>query len=406
MAAEFAFTPDDLDEVRGSCSLLADSDLDRIRASILQHSLTQRPSVMTSIQHSQRLTQADMDRESTISNPISALSGRVRPPPVSISVMPAEDTAQPVPPPPQDIRSPTSGAPRSGGIALGDDDDDLPTKQPATSLFGDDSAGVGMRRVTSSGSLHRGTLESIDGDSTNGDDSEGVYMQRRSRASGRSTGGGPRSFSRSAHSAAALGAGANPRLKSGAVRADEVLRMLSMAHRGDNALIQPQLLSYVRAIFLEILRVRYWHDIEKGKIPRQSHSAKFLLYSVEVAVDKVEEDTGSLDWRVIRREITELPLSIRMLAYFDESFSHAGPLGYSTYYLGKLEARREKRAVYMLTSFIDAHEHAQSKVHEFIVSEEEDEQEQSPEELKVIEESKQAVSIRCWRDSMTRRLLV
>lgn len=51
----------------------------------------------------------------------------------------------------------------------------------------------------------------------------------------------------------------------------------------------------------------------------------------------------------------------------------------------------------MLTSFIDAHEHAQSKVHEFISAEGEDGGEegeivQSPEELKVIEESKEAVS--------------
>ena len=79
---------------------------------------------------------------------------------------------------------------------------------------------------------------------------------------------------------------------------------------------------------------------------------------------------------------------------------------------GKLEARWEKRAVYMLTSFIEAHVHAQNKIHSFISSDDEPNYEggqmdektfvegsqvsstQTPEELQVIEESQIAV---CWK---------
>ena len=65
-------------------------------------------------------------------------------------------------------------------------------------------------------------------------------------------------------------------------RASNLSRLLS--HHQDrpgglNSVIIPDLLAYVRAIFLEIVRVKYWNLIEGGKLPRLSHSAQFLLYS-------------------------------------------------------------------------------------------------------------------------------
>ena len=39
---------------------------------------------------------------------------------------------------------------------------------------------------------------------------------------------------------------------------------------------------------------------------------------------------------------------------------------------GKLEARWEKRSVYMLTSFIEAHTHAQKKIHSFVTFDDDD----------------------------------
>ena len=62
--------------------------------------------------------------------------------------------------------------------------------------------------------------------------------------------------------------------------------------------------------------------------------------------------------------------------------------------------RKEKRDVYMLTSFIAAHQHAQNKIHEFLVLDDHeaaagpggtDESSRSPEEQLVISESAEAV---------------
>lgn len=53
-----------------------------------------------------------------------------------------------------------------------------------------------------------------------------------------------------------------------------------------------QLLKYVRSIFLAMVRVRYWHDIEQGKLPRKSKSAKFLLYSIEVGQEDAGKEEG------------------------------------------------------------------------------------------------------------------
>ncbi len=43
----------------------------------------------------------------------------------------------------------------------------------------------------------------------------------------------------------------------------------------------------MRAIFLEIVRVKYWQQIESGKLPRLSKSAQTLLYTVDVGLDEV-----------------------------------------------------------------------------------------------------------------------
>jgi len=253
----------------------------------------------------------------------------------------------------------------------------IATNNPATSLFGHSPTpksgdGGPLRRVIS---VEEPTHELEDTDLE--ESMERIKYERQNR--------------RTRAQAVSVGnnSGSLQRTKSMSMKADEIVRLLSMSGRGMGGLLIPELLTYVRAVFLEIVRVRYWHDIERGKIPRLSHSAKFLLYSIEVGADKVVEDRGAQDWLLVNSEITEQPLSIRLLSFLDATL----PGTYFTYYLGKLEARREKRAVYMLNSFIDAHEHAQRRVHEFIVVDDDDEERaQSPEEIKVIDESKQAVS--------------
>lgn len=81
-------------------------------------------------------------------------------------------------------------------------------------------------------------------------------------------------------------------------RVADVSRLLSQHNRGPDAVIIPDLLAYVRAVFLEIVRVKYWQHIEGGKLPRLSYSAQFLLYSVDFGMDEVRNPVGSQDWYV------------------------------------------------------------------------------------------------------------
>eukprot|EP01038_Epipyxis_sp_PR26KG_P010392 gene10392-13958_t len=184
-------------------------------------------------------------------------------------------------------------------------------------------------------------------------------------------------------------------------RIREISRLLSMSTRGTNPLINSTLLSYVRAIFLEIVRVKYWHNIEGGKLPRLSHSAQFLLYSVDVGLDSVKEEYGAQDWLCIEKELDYKSMAIEFLSFIDTNIPIC-PCYWTSQTLGKLEARRDKRAVYILTSFIDSHEHAQKKIHGFLTVDDDEllhvptehnanELYQTPEEKKVITESRQAV---------------
>lgn len=53
--------------------------------------------------------------------------------------------------------------------------------------------------------------------------------------------------------------------------------------------IQKDLCVYVRSIFLEIVRVQYWKQIECGKLPREGYATETMLYSIEYALDRVDE---------------------------------------------------------------------------------------------------------------------
>jgi hypothetical protein len=199
------------------------------------------------------------------------------------------------------------------------------------------------------------------------------------------------------------------------MRLQRMSRLLTTNQRGNESEISNELLAYVRSIFLEIVRVKYWHFIEIGKLPRLSFSAKFLLYTIEVGLDEVSNDTKrvqsacSKDWVCLEDEIALRTPAISFLSFLEKTLPKACTNNLIARPLSFLETRKEKREVYMLTSFIEAHEHAQSKIHKFLNVEMEDDDDdlisenlqpvhaqppvyQSPEELLVIEESKRAVS--------------
>ncbi len=397
MAAEFCFTPQDLDEVRDSCSLYADTNLESLYRDSERMSM-QSVVYGASFSNTHYPSEVPMDSRNSKHGRMS-LMAKPSAPTVAVSTAVSNASSPSLSPMHigENIESGHSKMPSTAsdlGSALhdvfgnsGDEETgNVHAKNPASEVFAEDSH-RGLQSSLRSPNYSPPTPHDPEEDinSLNAD-LDRVRQERETRGNRRSS---TRSFSQGGRNSHNVEQGRSKSVSM--IKASDLVRMLSMSTRGPGAFIMPQLLAYVRAIFLEILRVRYWHDIERGKLPRQSHSAKYLLYSVEVGVDEVDQELGARDWNCINREIVDQPLSIRILSSVDTFLPHT----YGTYYLGKLEARREKRAVYMLNSFIDAHEHAQKKVHEFIATEEDDGEDvkiQSPEELKVIEESKQAVS--------------
>lgn len=155
--------------------------------------------------------------------------------------------------------------------------------------------------------------------------------------------------------------------------------------------VVPEVLSYVRSVFLEIVRAQYWHEIESGRLPRLSHSAQFLLYSIDVGLDHLEETSGAQDWTCIKKEIESKFFGYGLLVRGEKSVS-SFVASHCTTLIARLEALQDKRAVYILESFISAHEAAQEEVHSFLVEADCNNSFVPPEETKVVEESKRAVS--------------
>lgn len=195
---------------------------------------------------------------------------------------------------------------------------------------------------------------------------------------------------------------------SNTIRIQRMNELLSSRSKSSNAIVLGELLVFIRTIFLEIVRVQYWHFIEIGKLPRQSFSAQFLLYSIDVGLDEVNAQAlthGSkvnhainhtFDWHCIEKELDYRLPGIPVLTFLNKTFSSSKACHTTTaHFLSFLETRKEKRDVYMLTSFIEAHEHAQAKIHDFLGLDgnvlHKTVVPQTPEEAKVISESKLAV---------------
>lgn len=163
----------------------------------------------------------------------------------------------------------------------------------------------------------------------------------------------------------------------------------------DPALVKQRQVAIVRGIFLSMVRVHYWHEIEHGKLPRKSKASQILLYSVEKGQD-MSEGKGARDWACIKKKLNFKPLINTALAYLEDHTPSYLLFGYPSDYLNKVECNAEERAVYLLTSFISAHAHAQHQLHTFISGGEDSgssgvERLPSAEELQVMAESQEAV---------------
>jgi hypothetical protein len=144
-----------------------------------------------------------------------------------------------------------------------------------------------------------------------------------------------------------------------------VCRLLEMSHRGERPVLIQEVLSSVRAVFLEIVRVKYWEYIESGKLPRLSKSTQTLLYTVDVGCDEVERKDGARDWVCLEQELDGPWPVAKALMILEQRVPFCFP-EWTSYMLSRHEARLDKRSVYTLTSFIEAHEHAQRKISYFV----------------------------------------
>lgn len=182
------------------------------------------------------------------------------------------------------------------------------------------------------------------------------------------------------------------RMQSRVDRITGLSRLLSRADRGSNPTMVPQVLKYVRTIYLEIVRTSYWKGIETGKLQRTSYAVQFLLYSVDLALDEISkgEDNnwyiGLKDFDSIQTETSQTPVYLKVIKWLTETTRSS----YLHSLLSNLEARRLKRTVVILQSFIEAHVYAAKKIHSFIVDDEDNDEasaEYLPEEIRVKDES-------------------
>ena len=159
--------------------------------------------------------------------------------------------------------------------------------------------------------------------------------------------------------------------------------------------LHERLLVHIRIIFYEIVRAQYWGHITAGKIPRESYSSKVLLYSIDIALNNCKNDSlktkgCSGDWFYIEEVIhSNEKLFLSIMAFLDRITPQF--CNYFRYLSGWSLSRKTKRAVYLLTCFIDAHERAKAMIHSFI-SDSAENTARLPEEESIVAESVEAVS--------------
>ena len=147
---------------------------------------------------------------------------------------------------------------------------------------------------------------------------------------------------------------------------------------------------------MEIVRTNYWKSIKTGKLHRTSYAVQFLLYSIDLGLDEISKGannwyTGLKDFDYINTEISQVPKYLSILRWLTEisksSYIH------SIY--SRFEARRMKRNVVILQSFIEAHTYAAKTIHSFIEDDESNDTSSAylPEEIRVKDESLRQVEL-------------
>lgn len=147
-------------------------------------------------------------------------------------------------------------------------------------------------------------------------------------------------------------------------RINQISALMNIKRKNDKEIIL-DLLRYIKGIYFESVRAKYWQYIDEGKLPRRSYSAQFLLHTIEVALDDIENQEKFSDWETLKEILTSKPLEVHIL----HVLYHTLPSCFTPFIqklLLKVTSRHDKRCVYMLSAFIKAHTFAYKKIHSFL----------------------------------------
>jgi len=175
--------------------------------------------------------------------------------------------------------------------------------------------------------------------------------------------------------------------------------------------VDSALLCHIRSVFLNLVKGVYWNNIKLGKLPRNSNSALALLFSIDVAHDHVHSNTFE-DWQTLQTTlnktsfdkllyVTKLIDCIRLGSLsmwqicrkqsLDAILDNSNQfITFTSVLEGILETMRHETAVYVLSSFIEAHEHAQQKIMFYMG---EKKRTDMTELIKVVQDSKEHVEL-------------
>lgn len=141
-----------------------------------------------------------------------------------------------------------------------------------------------------------------------------------------------------------------------------VTKNRSLSRRDSGAEVLPDLLSYVRTVFLSIVRVEYWHRIEDGSLPREAPATQSLLYSIDNALDRVHK-SELRDWKWLKNEMQPMGIVEKLTSCLEENTNVESKVHTFSDVMKSLD---EEFKVYVLTSFIECHQRAQKKIYGFV----------------------------------------
>lgn len=120
-------------------------------------------------------------------------------------------------------------------------------------------------------------------------------------------------------------------------------------------------LSILRNVYLDVVRVEYWHDIDSGKLPRLDSSGPYMLYTVDKAEAKTDTHAvGEVDLdKIIKHTDEDLDVHVRLIRYALQWFPENS-------FLKELETaytmRCQRLRIHLLSSYMSAHEKAEKKM--------------------------------------------